>query len=80
MAIKRQTSIDKDAQEQHYTTPFVMGNNMPPPSQIPYEPRTPVPVRNYPPVNKNALEPPRDELAKDRRAMSTEKFYTGHNR
>ena len=72
MAIKRQTSIDKDAPEQLYTTPFVMGSNMPPTNQSPYEPRTPLPVRNYPPVvNKNVLEPPRGELAKDRRAMST---------
>jgi len=72
MAIKRQTSIDKDAQDHHYTTPFTMGSNMPPPSQTPYEPRTPVPVRNYPPVaGKNALELPREEIAKDRRAMST---------
>lgn len=81
MAIKRQTSIDKDSNEQNnYTTPFTMQNNLPPQSQNSYEPRTPIPTRNYPPVSKHVLEPPREELAKDRRAMSSEKFYTGHHK
>ena len=72
MAHKRKISVEKNSSQQ-FTSPFLLqtaNNNIPPPSPS-YEKAKP----NYTPspqvVNKNALDVPRDELAKDRRAMSS---------
>lgn len=62
--IKRKISIEKTAgQSEQYTTPFVMKPNLPPTNHD----KGP----GYHMPSKNALDVPHDELAKDRRAMSS---------
>ena len=71
IAHKRKVSVEKSAEEQ-YTSPFLLQtannpSNVPPLS--PYE--KPRPGYSPSPQVHKGLDVPRDELAKDRRAMSS---------
>ena len=74
IAQKRKISVEKSSSDQ-YTSPFILRPNMPP---TPYDKNPPQANYNAPP--KNTLELPKDELSKDRRAMSSEKFYNMHHK
>ena len=68
---KRKISAEKNSAE-HFTSPFLLqtaNNNIPPPSPS-YEKAKPT-YSPSPQIGKNALDVPKDELGKDRRAMSS---------
>ena len=74
---KRKISVEKSNDQ--FTSLFLLqtnNNNVPPnPAYDKHKPS----YSPSPQLGKNALDVPRDELAKDRRAMSSEKFYNLHN-
>lgn len=72
--MKRKVSIEKTPQPEQYTSPFVMKANLPPTNH------NKMIAPNYMQSNMNTLDLPQDEHAKDRRAMSSQKFYNMHNK